>query len=158
MLPEIRLIEPVKIIGLRRNMSFAQNTTHALWKNFMSRLTEVPNKIAHNRISMQNYPEGFFSDFNSNAVFEKWAGVEVAVFDSIPEGMETYTIPAGLYAVFHYKGNANNAPDVFRYILAEWLPQSGYTLDVRPHFEILGEKYRNGADDSEEDIYIPVKS
>ncbi|MFP9100518.1 GyrI-like domain-containing protein [Flavobacterium sp. RHBU_24] len=156
MLPEIRHIEPIQIIGLRQNISYANNTTHELWKSFMPRLKEVPNKIAHHRISLQNYPEGFFRDFNPYAFFEKWAGVEVTCFDAIPDGMETFTIPAGKYAVFHYKGNANNAPEVFRYILAEWLPQSGYTLDDRPHFEILGEKYKNGEDDSEEDIYIPI--
>jgi hypothetical protein len=30
-------------------------------------------------------------------------------------------------------------------------------LDNRPHFEILGEKYKNADPDSEEDVYIPVK-
>jgi AraC family transcriptional regulator len=158
MLPHIRQIEPIKIIGLRQSMNFANNTTHELWKSFMPRLKDVRDKVPANRISLQHYPEGFFREFNPNAVFEKWAGVEITGFTNVPEGMETYTIPAGLYAVFHYKGNSNNAPAVFRYILADWLPQSGYTLDIRPHFEILGDKYKNGADDSEEDIYIPVKS
>jgi AraC family transcriptional regulator len=30
-------------------------------------------------------------------------------------------------------------------------------LDNRPHFEILGEKYKQGSPDSEEEIWIPVK-
>ena len=157
MLPEIRHIEPIKIIGLRQNMSYANNITHELWRSFMPRLKEIPDKIPVNRISMQHYPEGFFREFNPNAVFEKWAGVEVTDFSYIPDGMETYIIPAGLYAVFHYKGNPSKAPEVFRYILAEWLPQSGYSLNLRPHFELLGDNDKNGADDSEEDIYIPIK-
>jgi AraC family transcriptional regulator len=32
-----------------------------------------------------------------------------------------------------------------------------YFLDDRPHFEILGDKYKNGDPDSEEEIWIPIK-
>ena len=32
-----------------------------------------------------------------------------------------------------------------------------YTLDDRPHFEILGEKYKNQDPDSEEELWIPIK-
>jgi AraC family transcriptional regulator len=34
---------------------------------------------------------------------------------------------------------------------------SAYDLDNRPHFEILGEKYKNESPDSEEELWIPVK-
>ena len=82
--------------------------------------------------------------------------IQVADFNTIPQGMETFELPGGLYAVFHYKGNTANAAEVFRYILQEWLPQSGYELDNRPHFEVLGEKYSNCSDESEEEIWIPI--
>lgn len=137
-------------------MSFAHNTTPQLWGSLMPRLKEIPHRVGAERFSLQNYTDGFFEDFNPMATFEKWAAVPVTSFDNIAEGMQAYTIPAGKYAVFHYKGNPGNAAQVFRYILSEWLPQSGYRLDARPHFEILGNAYKNGADDSEEDIYIPV--
>lgn len=155
--PSIIIFPETKLIGIRQNMSFAQNTTHKLWAGFMPRKREITNATSNERFSLQNYTDGFFEDFSPLAPFEKWAAMAVNDFDSIPDGMETFTIPAGKYAVFHYTGNSKNAPEVFRYILAEWLPQSGYSLDTRPHFEILGDKYRNGDDDSEEDIYIPVK-
>jgi AraC family transcriptional regulator len=62
----------------------------------------------------------------------------------------------GLYAVFNYKGlNTDNR--IFIHIFTEWLPSSGYVLDERPHFEILGEKYKNNDPESEEEIWIPVK-
>jgi AraC family transcriptional regulator len=38
-----------------------------------------------------------------------------------------------------------------------WLPDSEYRLDVRPHFEVLGEKYKNDDPESEEEIWIPIK-
>jgi AraC family transcriptional regulator len=82
--------------------------------------------------------------------------VEVDIETQIPEGMETLTIPGGMYAVFHYKGLSTDT-SIFEYIFKTWLPSSGYVLDDRPHFERLGEKYKNGDPNSEEDIFIPVK-
>jgi AraC family transcriptional regulator len=71
--------------------------------------------------------------------------------------MEPLEIPEGLYAVFHYKGDQKNAADFFRKIYTEWLPNSGYVLDHRPQFEILGGKYKTNDPNSEEEIWIPVK-
>ena len=78
-------------------------------------------------------------------------------FELVPEGMEALELPGGRYAVFYYKGNPANGDAVFKYIFMEWLPASGYVLDDRPHFEVLGPKYQNGSDDSEEEIWIPIK-
>ena len=88
--------------------------------------------------------------------FEKWAAVEVAAFDDVPEGLETFTLGGGRYAVFDYKG-ASTDSRIFVYIFTEWLPASGYALDDRPHFEILGDRYRNADPESEEEIWIPIK-
>ncbi len=70
--------------------------------------------------------------------------------------METFCIPEGQYAVFHYKGSSADS-SIFQYIFGEWLPKSGYELDDRPHFEILGAQYKNNDPESEEEIWIPVK-
>jgi AraC family transcriptional regulator len=61
-----------------------------------------------------------------------------------------------MYAVFDYKG-LNTDSSIFIYIFTEWLPGSIYVLDERPHFEVLGEKYKNNDPDSEEEICIPIK-
>ncbi len=37
------------------------------------------------------------------------------------------------------------------------LPNSEYELENRPHFEVLGEKYKNNDPNSEEEIWIPIK-
>ncbi len=70
--------------------------------------------------------------------------------------MESLVIPAEEYAIFHYKG-LNTDVRIFEYIHGEWLPDSMYALDHRPHFEVLGDKYRNGDPNSEENIYIPIR-
>ncbi len=41
--------------------------------------------------------------------------------------------------------------------VAKKLRRSGYEMDTRPHFEILGAQYKNNDPDSEEDIYVPIK-
>lgn len=158
MVPIIQTISPKKLIGLRLTMSFAHNRTADLWRSFMPRRKEIANTVGTDLYSLQVYKEDFFENFNPTAEFEKWALIEVSDFDTVPEGMETFVLSGGLHAVFHYKGNPANGAEVFRYILQDWLPQSDYQLDNRPHFEVLGEKYKNGSDDSEEEIWIPVKS
>jgi len=73
------------------------------------------------------------------------------------DGMESYTLTGGLYAVFIHKGAASTGPKTFKYIFGTWLPNSDFILDNRPHFEILGKKYIHEDPDSEEEVWIPVK-
>ncbi|NNK11488.1 MAG: GyrI-like domain-containing protein, partial [Flavobacteriaceae bacterium] len=63
--------------------------------------------------------------------------------------------PAGLYAVFDYKGHPGDK-SVFQYIFGKWLPSSDFRLDFRPHFETLGEKFKINDPNSEEEIWIPI--
>ncbi|TQE66329.1 GyrI-like domain-containing protein [Leptospira noguchii] len=42
------------------------------------------------------------------------------------------------------------------HIFQEWLPNSGYKLEHRPHFELLGSKYKNNDPTSEEEVWIPI--
>ncbi|MEN8798194.1 MAG: GyrI-like domain-containing protein, partial [Flavobacteriaceae bacterium] len=118
--------------------------------------TEVQSVVSNDLWAVQIYPSNYFDEFDPTTKFIKWAAAEVDAVNTIPDRMELLEIPSGLYAVFLYKGYSGN-PDIFHYIYGEWLPASGYFLDVRPHFEILGEKYKNNDPDSEEEIWIPVR-
>ncbi len=106
---------------------------------------------------MAKYPTMYFANFGVNNMFEKWAGLEVNAFESVPEGLDKTIIPEGLYAVFYYRGLHTDS-SVFQFIFQTWLPQSDFELDQRPHFEILGEKYKNHDPASEEEIWIPIKN
>lgn len=107
---------------------------------------------------MQVYDDtSYFENFNPGTVFEKWAAAEVSDFEVIPTGMEKFILPGGLYAVFLHKGGAGTGDRTFQYIFGSWLPGSDYVFDHRPHFEILGEKYKNNDPDSEEEVWIPIK-
>jgi len=139
-------------------MTFANNQTSTLWQWFMPRRKDIKNTLSGNLFSLQVYPPLFdFSFANLTQPFEKWAAVEVESFETVPAEMETFILNGGLYAVFHYKG-LNTDPKIFEYIFGTWLRNSKhYLLDNRPHFEVLGEKYKNNDPLSEEEIWIPVK-
>lgn len=159
MIPRIERLKEKKLIGKRLSMSIANNKTFELWKSFMPRRHEIQNKLTSDLISLQHYNESFnFEIFDTNLSFEKWAAIEVTNFEHVPENMETYIIPEGLYAVFLHKGPASEGFRTFQYIFQTWLPHSDYLLDNRPHFEILGKAYKNNDPDSEEEVWIPVEN
>ena len=153
--PLIKTISEKKLVGKRLSMSLADNKTVSLWQSFMPRRKEIINAVNSDLISMQVYDKPLVAE-DIHQVFDKWAVIEVEDLNSIPSGMEVFILPAGQYAVFHYKGLSSDI-NIFHYILGTWLPNSNYELDHRPHFEVLGEKYKNNDPNSEEEIWVPIK-
>lgn len=156
--PKIATITEKKLVGKKMRLPLMSNRTPELWRSFMPYLGLIENRVSNDLVSMQIYNPGTsFKDIRPGIEIDKWATAEVSTFDAVPGGMETYTLQGGLYAVFLYKGTPEQFGDMFRYIYFEWLPQSGYELDEREHFEILGEKYKRNDPESEEEIWVPVK-
>ncbi|MFN0200307.1 MAG: GyrI-like domain-containing protein [Bacteroidia bacterium] len=154
----IESITEKKLVGMSLEMSLVENQTAVLWRSFMPRRKEILHTLSNDLISMQVYAKlADIQTFQPAVVFEKWAAVEVSEWAEIPEKMKTFALPSGLYAVFSYKGTAAHAPEAFQYIFGVWLPSSEFELDHRPHFEVLGEKYKNNDPDSEEEIWIPIR-
>jgi AraC family transcriptional regulator len=152
----IETLLPKTLVGMKLEMSLAQNRTGELWRSFMPRRKEITNALGKEMYSLQVYGEDYYKAFSPANMFIKWAAVEVSDSGEVPEGIEVFQLQGGLYAVFSYIGPAGN-PAIFQYIYSEWLPASGYGLDVRPHFEVLGETYKNDSPHSEEEIWIPIK-
>jgi AraC family transcriptional regulator len=156
MQPRIETLPEKKFIGKKIMTSFSNNKTFELWKSFMPCLREIQNNVGSELYSIEVYEPSFFETFNPEAKFEKWAAVEVTHFDTIPGNMETITSPEGLYAVFIHKGSAIEGRKTYQYIFSNWLPQSEFKLDTRPHFAVMGSKYRNDDPESEEELWIPI--
>jgi len=150
-------VEEKKLTGLSMKMSVANNKTSILWKNFLSLRYKITNVINNDLYSLQIYDPDYFTHFDPSKTFIKYALIEVAALDQVPDEMISFTLGPGLYAVFHYKGLPADGGRIFQFIFNEWIPDSDYLLDSRPHFEVLGEKYKNNSPDSEEDIWIPIK-
>jgi AraC family transcriptional regulator len=155
--PRIETLTEKKFNGKRLTMSFTKNKTFELWSGFMPKRKEIRNSIGTELYSIEVYAPNYFDNFNPDAEFEKWAAVEVTDFQVIPDNLKSITSPEGLYAVFVHKGPASEGPKTYQYIFATWLPNSDYSLDNRPHFAIMGEKYKSEDKDSEEELWIPIK-
>jgi len=153
----IELLKPKKMIGLNLKMSLVTNKTFELWQSFMPRRRELTQTVNNDLYSIQFYSANYFEHFNPSTEFIKWACAEVDAFEHIPNSMQTLELAGGLYAVFNYKGDGSDAAETFQHILGTAIPNSKYSLDHRPHFECLGEKYKFGDPNSEEEIWIPVK-
>lgn len=143
---------------MRITTSSANDSTPAMWRQFMPRRKEIINTLSDELISMQVFDASIpFSDFDANTQFTNWAAVEVNDFNGVPQAMETHTIQGGKYAVYMHKGDFKHYFETRQYIMGTWLPKNGYQLDDREYFEILGERYKNGHPESEEEVWIPIK-
>lgn len=155
----IETIQPKKLIGFSTPTTLADDKTVSIWKQLMPRLKEVKNAVSADLISLQVYDfESLQDDFTPFTEFTKHALVEVKNFDYVPEGFETFELPAGEYAVFLHKGIPADFAITSQYIFGEWMPASNYNVDNRPHFEILGDLYINNHPDSQEEVWIPIKN
>lgn len=152
--PRIIQLQPKTLAGKQLRMSLVNNKTGLLWQSFMQQRKQL-DAVNNLLYSLQLYDADYFTAFNHANEFTKWALTEVNDVNNLPEGFEAFYLPGGLYAVFHHTGSDT---EIFQQIFTQWLPKSGYLLDNRPHFELLGEKYKNNSNDSEEDIWIPVKN
>jgi AraC family transcriptional regulator len=156
--PRIETINEKKLVGKQMIMCYADYKIGELWASFMPRRNEIQNKLSNDLISLVVYSPTHFLDFKPTNEFERWATVEVESFDNVPNEMETFVLPGGLYAVFLYKGLSTGISSFYQNVFNIWLPNSNYILDNRAHFEVLGEKYKNNDPTSEEEIWIPIKA
>ena len=154
--PEICTIGNKTLIGMSATMSLSRSTTVQLFQQFMPRREEIQYWANQKVYDLREYPINYFEAFDPARVFTKWAAMEVIEVKSIPEGMAVYRLKGGTYAVFQYKGPMGD-PAIFQYIFNEWLPYSGYALDNRPHFDILGPRSMPQDPNSEEEIWIPIR-
>ena len=154
--PRFEHLESTKLIGISLEMSRADDQTPQLWRSFMPRRKAISNRTSQEYMSMQIYPHGPTQIADPSAMFTKWAVVQVENFDAVPEGMKTYTLNGGLYAVFQHTGPATDLSTVM-YIFQEWLPRSDYALDDREHFEVLPSNYNALDPNAHEEFWIPVR-
>lgn len=156
--PRIEIFPEKKLIGKSLQMSLVENATPQLWRIFMTQKSAITNAIGTDLYSIQVYNDlHYFENFSPQTKFTKWAAIEVDNFENTPNGFSSFSINEGLYAVFLHKGTVSEFQKTIQFIFGQWLPKSAYELDDRPHFELLGAKYKNNNPNSEEEVWIPIK-
>lgn len=154
----IQPIEEKKLIGKSIVTTLADNKTAQVWQQFMPFVKEIENRASHTLMAMQVYNSKIpFAEFTPHTPFTMWAAAEVTSFEEVPDGLEQYVLGAGLYAVFLHVGEPWKFPATWNYIMNEWLPTSGYAIDSREHFAVMGGMYKHNQPDSQEEIFIPVR-
>ncbi|MGB0895955.1 MAG: GyrI-like domain-containing protein [Flavobacteriaceae bacterium] len=154
--PKIKISSDKQFVGMSKVMSLTNDTTGELFRTFMPRKKEIQNVKNDKVLDLRVYNESYFLEFNPSSEFEKYVLVECHPITEIPNGMMVYNFIGGEYAVFEYKGLSTDKR-IYDYIFRKWLPQSKYTLDQRPHFEVLGPKTKLNDPNSEEEIWVPIK-
>jgi AraC family transcriptional regulator len=153
--PEIRECAGKLLVGVRRRISFVNDRTSEIWREFRAREKTIEGRRGHESYSVKVYDAGYsFANLDPSAEFEKWAAAEAS---ESCEGFDMLEIPEGKYAVFIHKGPASAAALTFGYVFGEWLPNSVFELDHRPHFEVLPAGYDPFSPDGEEEVWIPVR-
>jgi len=156
--PRFEFLSETYLFGRRMRMSIAKDSTRALWQGFMPDSSRITNRKGSELYSVEVYDgTHYFDAFNPHMEFEKWAAVAVNDTGSKPDGMDVLTIPKGQYAVFQYRGRASEVHRAYQYIYGNWVPDSQFDLDDRPHFAVMGPEYKGEHPDSEEELWIPVK-
>jgi len=152
----IELYQGSLLLGMQQIQTFQEHTTPQLWARFMPQVASIPHRIDNCLLSAEVFDADFFNPFDIKKPYSKWAGVRVLPHTETPTGMSQLMIPEGLYAVFLHKGLGADAEKTYRYIFLEWLPQSGYSLDLRPHFAVMPPGYTRHNPEEEEEIWIPI--
>ena len=155
MIPEIRTSEKRFLVGIAMDMSLVANETPSLFRAFMPNRKHITNSIGSAVYDMRIYPRDYFIQFSPQIKFQKWAAMQVSDFNDIPHDMDSFTLVSGLYAVFTPPSTSSKSAP-FTYIFQEWLPNSNYMLDDRPHFDLIEPGPTPGTSEKEE-IWIPIQ-
>ncbi|MDI9368678.1 AraC family transcriptional regulator [Mesotoga sp. BH458_6_3_2_1] len=151
--PEIIHKSAFKVIGLKYYGNDPANNCPKLWRDFMERHTEIDNVIsAKESYGLMCTGEEDFID----GKFDYIASLAVSTLERIPEGMIGAEVPEATYAVFTHKGELDSLQDTYEYIYGKWFQNSEYEPVGLNEFELYDERF-TGKEDSEFDIYIPIK-
>lgn len=158
--PKITQLSPKLLIGISAKTKMVDYAAPRLWQQFMPKRSTIPHVVDHRNYSIQIHDEAYdFAQFTPQISFTYWAATEVhkqdAIMDDTP--FSYLEIPGGLYAVFLHKGTMETFYQTLQTFYMEWLPDSGYKVDQRPHFELLDERYLGHTNaDSQEEIWVPI--
>lgn len=154
--PIIKSLPELSCLGMKEEMSFANNQTTKLWATFMPKVAQLRQRSDTNLYSIEVYPKDYFAEFQPNQTFMKWACVRNELVD-LKESLSSIVIPSGLYAIFNHKGTAEEGAKLYQYIFTHWITNIEYQLDNRPHLAIMPANYKPNDPTAEEQICIPVR-
>ena len=138
------------VVGMKYRGKNENNEIAQMWQAFGPRMGEVQHKVA------PQIAYGVCSTFDEQSgEFDYVAGFEVDSTAGILEGMVSWEVPEGKYAVFTC--TLTTIGEAYKYAFETWLPQSGHQRADRPDFELYDEEFDPSVPDSEMFVYIPIE-
>jgi len=156
--PEMMNLDEIKVIGLNTLVSSNYNVIGHQWERFMERQDEIQNPLYPDvGVGITFDVRRMSDEQNAEYYFYHLVGAPVEGFDSIPQGMTWFVIPAGDYARFVHQDDISTLDKTYGYIYETWFPDSEYEYDnERVEFEWYDENFQPESEDSEFYIYVPV--
>lgn len=141
--PDIRhLAHPITVVGTTGTTCLRDNQIPAIWAEFQRRYDEISYAVTGAAYGISiHQPRLAMHEFTADTEYVEITGCEVAPPVMVPDGMVSYTIEPGWYAVFVNKGPATTILYTYQYILGTWLTHTPYERDSRPCFEQYGTDY-----------------
>jgi AraC family transcriptional regulator len=152
--PKIVELDEMTVVGLQSLSTHSQNLVPSLWERFVPRGEEIKDVVDPDVWLGVSFDIVHKDD---DTEFFHIVGRKVSSVKDIPEGMSYRRIPAHKYAVFTHKGTLDRLGETYRYIYNIWLPESEHEYDYSHELEWYDERFKMNAEDSELDIYVPIK-
>ncbi len=154
---EFKTLEPSYIVGFPSlvNIAKVQETVPTLWNKMNECIKDIKNLTSPPQcIGFEYYP----FDFKNTGLFYYMPAYLVKDLNDIPMNMCGKSIPGGLHAVFTHKGSIVTISESFKYIYHDWLVNNNeYELASNYDFEFYDNRFMAMSDESELEIWIPVK-
>lgn len=159
---DIEIVEREELcfVGYKANTKKGFFAIPRLWHKLHKAKDKIKNRTDMDYIVGINDYSGELSEKEAHPSFDYYAAVEVSKADDIDEDMSIFTLPAGKYVVFIYKGKAKDSMEtVMDYIYKEWFPKSNSQLNekARADFIRYGEK-TDEKGESRIEVWVPVIS
>jgi len=156
----VKLDKPIQIIGLEINTNDKD-----IYKDVGKVASDLNDIINKNPIANKKEPWARLNvskDYNKEkGTFKYIIGDVVTKIDSIPNGLQSYEIPALTFAIFRIQPKSKIAWGITmgrmkRFIYTEWLPKSDYKpSDIFGDFELHDD--RSLGKNPEINLYVALK-
>jgi len=148
--PEIKTLPTFTVMGQVYRGRNEHGEIPAMWNAMEPRWPELE---AIRACEASAY--GVCAEGESDGIFEYLAGVATEPTVAIPEGMNRWTVPARIYAVFPCL--LSTIHETYHRAHQIWLPTSGYRRASGPDLELYPASFDDGEPSSEMYVYIPIE-
>jgi AraC family transcriptional regulator len=147
--PKVMDREGFTVIGMKYRGKNENNEIPQLWQELGPRVEEIKNMVG----AQVAYGICANTDM-ATGEFDYIAGFEVSSAEALPEGMVSFEVPGGRYALF--TTTLPKIGETFHNAYQAWLPQAGYQPTGGPEFELYDERFDPQDPDSTFELYIPI--